>query len=615
MSDYVVYCITNRKSRRIYIGSTSDVKRRQNSHMNGISNQSHENPKIHFDSLWCPVDSWNFKVISSHQTKEEMLQEEERLIRRFFGRKCSYNVSITSDRSLTNNVYILSTDGRFKLFGSKQAILKERKLSNSTFIELTSGVFEIDGKIAINPSLIKNIDAAVNSIESKTNQKIFKKMLTYFNINNFSIYLDSSQYGDFEAKSDELSVMKVLCSGEIGKNDLIDFIKRKDIYNRFDHKKTLGACLGKGFIEINNKIISISKKGTAVLNYCLNNEIVKDKIAEKIKIENYRNLIDINIVSDVNPIRIYLDEQGGTSLHTETASNNSRYSSKYIKFEVFQKNSILLLASNFGNLLKIEVENEARITDWNIFIKNNLEPEEVINSFCFAGKNQTDARSIVVVSKTGFIGSFSLKSIIELSPSKFKLLRLLKNDSVYKILSSTEYDYIFLMTHRSRYFMFSTNTIPQGSISRKLYSKILLTNGEFMANAMSIPQVESRILVITGRGELLSISNSYENHWHYDTEGCILIGDFENLSFIEAYLYQTAFFKFEKIVIYTDLGSEIEIDMTLVPEYKERGFKPVPRIHGLPVNINVINAALKPPPSLDIYDIPTIKNSPLTFKQ
>jgi len=62
-----IYKITNLKNNKIYIGSTKDFDRRKSEHIQGITQNNHENKFIKSDSLIYGVNDFEFSVISSFE--------------------------------------------------------------------------------------------------------------------------------------------------------------------------------------------------------------------------------------------------------------------------------------------------------------------------------------------------------------------------------------------------------------------------------------------------------------------------------------------------------------------------------------------------------------------
>lgn len=82
LSGYI-YIIKNKLSGRAYIGQTSDLKQRINSHKKDLMNFSHENEEMVLDCFLFGIDSFSFDVICFISSSENILETELNFIKFF----------------------------------------------------------------------------------------------------------------------------------------------------------------------------------------------------------------------------------------------------------------------------------------------------------------------------------------------------------------------------------------------------------------------------------------------------------------------------------------------------------------------------------------------------
>lgn len=104
---FVVYRIRNRISKKVYFGSTNDIKTRWSTHKREINKNSHPNININKDIGSFGPESFEFKIVSRHETKEAMLAREQLYISMFYGRGCyNYAKYVEMEHGLPGGVLI-----------------------------------------------------------------------------------------------------------------------------------------------------------------------------------------------------------------------------------------------------------------------------------------------------------------------------------------------------------------------------------------------------------------------------------------------------------------------------------------------------------------------------
>jgi hypothetical protein len=91
---FSVYRLMNLRTGRFYIGSSAQVATRFLQHKAAIQKVNHDNTDIQYDSIWCGLDDWSFRLLSRHANRHEMAQREMAFIRVFAGRNSCYNFSL-----------------------------------------------------------------------------------------------------------------------------------------------------------------------------------------------------------------------------------------------------------------------------------------------------------------------------------------------------------------------------------------------------------------------------------------------------------------------------------------------------------------------------------------
>lgn len=85
-----VYCIYNTKSKKAYFGSSSNMKKRLNAHLNMLRRNTHENSHLQNSFNLYGEDFLEFNIIEECNS-HEVLQKEESYIRMFWGLGVLYN--------------------------------------------------------------------------------------------------------------------------------------------------------------------------------------------------------------------------------------------------------------------------------------------------------------------------------------------------------------------------------------------------------------------------------------------------------------------------------------------------------------------------------------------
>lgn len=89
-SNFIVYRIRNLKTNRIYFGSSGNISVRWQTHKGELKRNIHSNFHIGEDVKIYGIDSFEFRIISRHKNRNEMLSREQLYISMFYGRNC-YN--------------------------------------------------------------------------------------------------------------------------------------------------------------------------------------------------------------------------------------------------------------------------------------------------------------------------------------------------------------------------------------------------------------------------------------------------------------------------------------------------------------------------------------------
>lgn len=114
-NDGGIYQITNRVNGRIYLGSTSQFKKRWSQHKAMLTGNCHHNQFLQNDFNKCGAAAFVLQVLSIIPDKAERLLVEETLIRRHFGEGC-YNL-----KSEVGSPQLMSDETRAKIGAASAA--------------------------------------------------------------------------------------------------------------------------------------------------------------------------------------------------------------------------------------------------------------------------------------------------------------------------------------------------------------------------------------------------------------------------------------------------------------------------------------------------------------
>ena len=267
-SNFVVYRLFNKKTKRIYIGSSSNYSKRKKYHLDGIHNKNHGNSLIKFDSIWCNLDDWDIKILKTFTSREEMLKFEEVLIRIYFGRSNSYNLALsTAERKTLDYIAIMKGRWGYKIYGGIHALTRGEKIKKKDVKIFSNGVYVFNGQIAINPYLL-NLEQ--NSIKNSLDKKQTKQLenlikwtkgegITYnrtFNSNDYII--DDGEYRALKMLSDTPTPIKKIKDGLL-------------IASKYGiaPSTTVKSLINKNLATTSRKGLLISEKGIRIIKHRL----------------------------------------------------------------------------------------------------------------------------------------------------------------------------------------------------------------------------------------------------------------------------------------------------------------------------------------------------------
>jgi 5'-3' exonuclease len=172
---FTVYRIKNKISQKVYFGSSTEVDHRWNSHKLSLNRLSHSNPLMNNEAKTFGPESFEFKVISRHKTKEEMLMKEQLLIAMHYGRSICYNyrMFVESENGLPfslviyisrkkdakfslNNLRIYSAENKFGTYLSVHAAKRDLRISSNEILSSLTSQPKITGQRIYFTNLIRD---------------------------------------------------------------------------------------------------------------------------------------------------------------------------------------------------------------------------------------------------------------------------------------------------------------------------------------------------------------------------------------------------------------------------------------------------------------------------
>ena len=107
----------------VYFGSTADLKTRWTTHNREINKKLHSNININGDIQRFGPESFEFKIVSCHASKEAMLAREQLYISMFYGRNCyNYAKYVEMEHGLPGIALISAKHENYDGYSSLQSV-------------------------------------------------------------------------------------------------------------------------------------------------------------------------------------------------------------------------------------------------------------------------------------------------------------------------------------------------------------------------------------------------------------------------------------------------------------------------------------------------------------
>lgn len=159
-SNFAVYRIRNLITKRVYFGSTLNLRGRWQTHIRELERDIHLNSRISNDFKVYGLNSFEFRVLSRHKNRDEMLIREQLLISMFYGRNC-YNimkyVEMNNGAPLGISLTVHNTNcvDLHKNYDSSIHDITERGYGQFTSIHAMSKAIRIPKQILLNELRVK----------------------------------------------------------------------------------------------------------------------------------------------------------------------------------------------------------------------------------------------------------------------------------------------------------------------------------------------------------------------------------------------------------------------------------------------------------------------------